>query len=80
MEKANELLRNAANEIRFLRSQNQLMSARLEMFDSVMDLLHTDIPKHIQGVSPDLCYAIDKHLENENRSEKESLTKSIPTK
>jgi hypothetical protein len=59
-----ELLQRASGEIKSLRSQNQLMSARLDMFDKMMVLLNTE-PRH-QGVgmSEDIAWAIDKFLEN----------------
>jgi hypothetical protein len=67
MEKENEMLQRAANEIKSLRSQNQLMSARLDMFDSIMAVLHTDVARKSQGMSPDLVWEIEKHLEKENQ-------------
>lgn len=71
MENANDLLQQAAAEIKSLRQQNQLMSARLDMFDSVMAVLHTDVARKSQGMSPDLVWAIEKYL----ASEKESTAK-----
>lgn len=66
MEKEHQLLKEAANEIRNLRGQNQLMNARLEMFDCMMAVLNTDIARKSQGMSPDLVWEIEKHLEKEN--------------
>lgn len=72
MEKEQELLQQAANEIKNLRSQNQLMSARLEMFDSLMAVLHTDVARKQQGMSPDLVWEIEKFLEKQNQQVKVS--------
>ena len=58
-----QMLREAANEIKTLRRQNELMSARLEVFDSMMAVLHTDIARKNQGMSPDLVWEIEKYLE-----------------
>ena len=66
MKTEQELLKEAVNEIRSLRSQNQLMSARLDMFDSMMAVLHTDVARKSQGMSPDLVWEIEKFLEKEN--------------
>jgi hypothetical protein len=70
MERETELLKQAVSEIRMLRSQNQLMSARLEMFDSLMLVLHTDVARRGQGMSPDLTWEIEKFLEKENQNVK----------
>lgn len=58
-----DLLAEAAREIKSLRSQNQLMSARLEMFDSMMTVLHTEPARKSQGMAPDLVWEIEKFLE-----------------
>jgi hypothetical protein len=59
-----ELLKQAASELRSLRNQNQLMSARLEMFDSLMAVLHTNIATKSQGMSPDIVWAIEKFIDS----------------
>lgn len=63
MKDEDQLLKEAVNEIRSLRNQNQLMSARLEMFDSVMAVLNTEVARRGQGMSPDLAWEIERHLE-----------------
>lgn len=63
MKEESDLLKEAVVEIRTLRNQNQLMSARLDMFDSVMAVLHTEIARKSQGMSPDLVWEIEKFLE-----------------
>lgn len=70
--KEQELLQQAVGEIRTLRSQNQLMSARLDMFDSMMAVLHTDVARKSQGMSPDLVWEIEKFLEKEKETTKVS--------
>lgn len=42
-----ELLKRASNEIKSLRSQNEIMSARLQMFDQMMLVFQT----YPQGLS-----------------------------
>lgn len=63
MEDEEQMLREAVNEIRSLRRQNELMSARLEVFDSMMAVLHTQIATKSQGMSPDLVWKIEKYLD-----------------
>jgi len=58
-----QLLQQASNEIKHLRSKNELMKARLDMFDSVMSILHTEVAQKNQGMSPDLVFEIDKFIE-----------------
>lgn len=59
------MLQEAANEIRSLRRQNEIMSARLDVFDSMMAVLHTPIAVKSQGMSPDLVWKIEKYLQNQ---------------
>jgi hypothetical protein len=58
------LLEEAVSEIRSLRKQNELMNARLEVFDSMMAILHTTPAYKSQGMSPDLAYRIEKFIES----------------
>ena len=60
-----EMLREAANEIKNFRRQNELMSARLDVFDSMMAVLHTPIATKSQGMSPDLVWKIEKYLDKQ---------------
>jgi hypothetical protein len=64
------LLQQASSEIKALRRQNELMSARLEVFDSMMRLFHTS-PNYGQGgmMHPDIVYEIDKYLESYKATE-----------
>lgn len=57
------LLETAVSEIRHLRKQNELMGARLDMFDKMMILFHTPPCFPGGGYSPDLTYEIEKHIE-----------------
>lgn len=65
MEEELQMLREAANEIKNLRRQNELMSARLDVFDSMMAVLHTPIATKSQGMSPDLVWKIEKYLDKQ---------------
>jgi hypothetical protein len=63
MKTEQQLLGEAAAEIRSLRSANQLMAARLDMFDSMMLLLRSQ-PKS-QGnccMGEDVAGMIEQHL------------------
>lgn len=75
MEREIELLKSAVAEINMLRNQNQLMSARLDMFDSMMSVLHTDVARKSVGMSPDLVREIEKFVQKENTVEKISVNK-----
>ena len=56
-----ELLKDAVVEIRSLRNQNQLMSARLEMFDTITLMLKSDSLHKGYGESkPDVVRALEK--------------------
>lgn len=60
-----ELLQRALSEIKSLRKSNELMGARLDMFDSVMSALHGSPANNGRGLtSPDIAYEIEKHLAN----------------
>jgi len=68
-----ELLTRALSEINSLRNQNQLMRARLDMFDAVMSALHGQ-PAHDRGglMAPDIAYEIDKYLKAASQEESQS--------
>lgn len=58
-----ELLERALSEIKGLRRQNELMRARLDMFDNVMSALHGQPAHETRGaMSPDIGYDIEKYL------------------
>lgn len=57
-----DLLQQSSEEIKSLRSQNNSMAARLDMFDKCMVLLHTAPAYQGQGMGEDLVYKIEKQL------------------
>lgn len=57
-----QLLREAVFEIKQLRKQNEIMSARLDMFDKCMLIFQSAPAYQSQGMSPDLVWQIEKHL------------------
>lgn len=67
-----ELLQRAKDEIKSLRSQNQLMAARLGVFDDMMMLLKAaPIYPSYGAMHPDVVYEIDKLIESDkNKKEK----------
>lgn len=63
MEEKNELLRAAATEIQLLRSHNQIMSARLTMYDQMMALFNAEPPRHgVSTMGEDILWKINKAL------------------
>lgn len=59
---AKNLLIDANHEIKILRRQNELMNARLEMFDAMTQLLHTNPATKNCGMSPDVVQSIEMFL------------------
>lgn len=59
------LLERCSAEIKQLRNENTLMSARLDMFDKMMLIFHTQPNYPGQGMSEDICWQIEKHIESE---------------
>ena len=61
MTELEELLRNAAHEIRDLRRRNEVLSAKVEMIDLFACVLHTQAAlRRPQGMSPDIAWALEK--------------------
>jgi hypothetical protein len=58
------LLFQASQEIKKLRRENELMSARLNMFDTITKMLHTNFEQRNGGMTPDLVWEIDKFVES----------------
>lgn len=59
-----ELLERASSEIKGLRAQNQLMSARLDVFDSIMLMFGSTPAYRGQGIMhPDIVHELDKAIE-----------------
>ena len=65
MSKEIQFLREATIEIKQLRHQNEIMRARLDMFDSMEALLHTKVASKGEGMSPDLVRTIEMHIKRE---------------
>lgn len=60
--KTEQLLSEAAGEIRILRRENELLKAKVNTFDGMMLLIQT-IPRYNDtGMFPDLVFAIESHL------------------
>lgn len=59
-----ELLKMALGEIQQLRHENQIMRARLQMFDSMMSVFNADPGgDRIGGMHPDIVHELQKRLE-----------------
>lgn len=70
-----QLLKEAAIEIKMLRRQNEIMSARLGVFDDLMSMLNTSPAYKTQGMSPDVVYAIERAVSNfEDKKSKPTVT------
>lgn len=56
----------ASEEIKQLRHQNQLMAAKLEVYDGLMLLFRTE-PNHQEHgmMHPDIMYELNKYIEYE---------------
>lgn len=63
-----ELFNEAAFEIKSLRRQNEIMRARLDMFDAINAMLHTDVARQSQGMAPDVVYEIEKYLTDQPKT------------
>lgn len=57
-----QMLKEATFEIKSLRRQNELMRARLDMFDAMNAILHTHVASRNEGMSPDLVWQIEKYV------------------
>jgi len=69
MQNEKQLLTEAVTEIRMLRKENELMRARLEMFDAINKILHTQPASISQGMSPNLVWTIEKFLASQSSAE-----------
>lgn len=67
MENKNSLLLEAAEEITSLRNKNSLMTARLDMFDQLMQLFHTQPRYADRGMGEDVVWKIKQLIEAENK-------------
>lgn len=57
-----ETLKEAQREITQLRRKNEILSAKVEVMDSFMCVLHTAPAQHTQGFAPDVVFAMEKHI------------------
>lgn len=62
-----QLLNQSVSEIRQLRQENNLMAARLDMFDKMILLFDTQPNYRGQGMSEDLCWKIEKYTQSINK-------------
>jgi hypothetical protein len=60
--KSISFLKEATFEIKNLRSRNEIMKARLDMFDQVNFLLNTRLEQRGEGMTPDLVSSIESFL------------------
>lgn len=58
-----DLLQRAKDEINGLRHRNEIMRARLDMFDSIMTIFRTEPQRNSQGMSPDIAFEIEKFIQ-----------------
>jgi hypothetical protein len=64
MDKETEnLLLEASHEIKSLRKANSEMAARLDVFDKIMLLFESSPAYSARGMSEDLVYKIEKHIQ-----------------
>lgn len=72
------LLQKASAEIKSLRSQNQAMSLRLDMFDKCFVLLRANSPSGGDCcMGEDIAYRIDKMIE-QSQSKDSSKSEGLP--
>lgn len=71
------LLKAAANQITQLRHSNQVMAAKLEMFDKMMLLFQTQPAYQSHGMSEDIVYNIDKYVAEAEAVEAAEKTQAI---
>lgn len=63
-----QMMQEASSEIKNLRRSNELMAARLEVFDTMMRLFHSPPVYNQSGLMhPDIVYEIDKYLESQKQ-------------
>ena len=57
-----ETLKEAQREIQQLRRRNEILSAKVEVMDSFMCVLHTAPAQHTQAFAPDIVFGLEKHI------------------
>ena len=76
-----ELLQLASSEIKSLRRQNEIMSARLDMFDNMMCILYAT-PGRENGkgmMHPDVVFEIEKVLSEDKDKEDNKIKEKAIT-
>lgn len=70
-----ELLKRANEEIKTLRAQNQLMSARLGVFDDMMMMLKSAAcyPAYTGAVHPDVVHELEKSMHEIEKNKTDKL-------
>lgn len=74
-----QMLKKATAELKILRRQNELMRARLDMFDAMNAILHTQVATRNEGMSEDIVWEIENYIVSKERERHEKSTSSIPT-
>lgn len=62
------MMETAIHEIRSLRRHNEILSAKVEVFESMMQVLHTSPATRSQGMSPDIAWQMEKHLASQKEA------------
>jgi hypothetical protein len=57
-----QTLKEAQYEIKQLRRQNEILSAKVEVMDNFMLILHTTPANRLTGASPDVVYAMENEI------------------
>ncbi|MCG8694664.1 MAG: hypothetical protein MI806_25945 [Minwuiales bacterium] len=69
MQPLTELLGEAIDEIRRLRRQNELLSAKVEVMDVFACVLHTEPARRSGGMAPDIVYGLEQKIEELRQQE-----------
>ncbi len=62
MDELRDLLQRAASEIKSLRNQNQLLSAKVQVYDDLMALFKSYPNYGNMAMAPDITWEIDRAL------------------
>jgi len=65
-----QTLKEAEHEINSLRRRNEVLAAKVEVFDCMMQMLHTSPATRTQGMSPDVVYALAKQRDRLEQAQK----------
>lgn len=67
-----EAMQHAIHELRDLRRSNDIMYARLNMFDNIMSLFHTTPDRKSESMSPDVVWKLEQLIEKERKYAEQS--------